>query len=116
MKAAEINHSNVALFVDQDKSLGDHGDEEGEIADAEDKKQYDISKIQEWPGFNVKLDDAFLHSFNDETERYRVRFSLFLHDYLSYILPNNLHDCNVVYFLNYKDLKSICFNRQQIEK
>ena len=77
LKAAEINHSNVALFVDQDKSLGDHGDEEGEIADAEDKKQYDISKIQEWPGFNVKLDDAFLHSFNDETERYRVRLSPF---------------------------------------
>jgi len=73
LKAAEINHSNVALFVDQEKSLGDHGDEDGEIADAEDKKQYDISKIQEWPGFNVKLDDAFLHSFNDETERYRVK-------------------------------------------
>ena len=65
--------------MDQDKSLGDHGDEEGEIADAEDKKQYDISKIQEWPGFNVKLDDAFLHSFNDETERYRVRLSLFFY-------------------------------------
>ena len=59
--------------MEQDEALPDREDEDGEIADAEDKKQYDISKIQEWPGFNVQLDDAFLHSFIDETDKYRVR-------------------------------------------
>ena len=73
LKAAEINHSNVQLFVDQEQSLPDHGDEDGEVVDADDKKQYDISKIQEWPGFNVQLDDDFQNVFSDETERYRVR-------------------------------------------
>jgi len=73
LKAAEINHSNVALFVNQEQALPDHGDEDGEIADAEDKKQYDISRIQEWPGFNVKLDEDFQKNFSDETERYRVK-------------------------------------------
>ena len=66
LKAAEINHSNVQLFVDQEQSLPDHGDEDGEVVDADDKKQYDISKIQEWPGFNVQLDDDFQNVFSDE--------------------------------------------------
>ena len=63
----------MQLFVDQEQSLPDHGDEDGEVVDADDKKQYDISKIQEWPGFNVQLDDDFQNVFSDETERYRVR-------------------------------------------
>ncbi len=68
LKEAEISHSNMSLFVSQDETLPDQGDEDGEIADAEDKMQFDTSKLQEWPGFNVDYDTVF----RDESDRYRV--------------------------------------------
>lgn len=68
LKEAEINHSGMALYVEQNKALPDNGDEEGEIADQQDKVQYDISKIHEWPGFNVPVGNGF----RDETKHYRV--------------------------------------------
>ena len=68
LKEAEINHSNMALYVEQDKALPDHGDEDGEIS--ADKTQYDVDKIQEWPGFNIECD--FEHVFTDESDYYRV--------------------------------------------
>ena len=68
LKQAEISHSNVALFVEKDSILPDYGDEDGEIADSEDKKQYDVSKLQTWPGFNVEMSSEF----KDETSLYRV--------------------------------------------
>lgn len=70
LKEAEICHSNVALFVDQNQALPDHGyDEDGEIAEKEDKIQYDVSKLQTWPGFNVDFD---AETYTDETEYYGV--------------------------------------------
>ena len=68
LKEAEINHSNMALYVEQDKALPDHGDEDGEISG--DKTQYDVDKIQEWPGFNIECD--FEHVFTDESDYYRA--------------------------------------------
>lgn len=69
LKEAEINHSGLELYVQQDQALPDHGDEDGEIADTDDKKQYDTSKIHDWPGFNVDMDST---KFKDETQYYRV--------------------------------------------
>lgn len=70
LKEAEICHSNVALFVDQNQALPDHGfDEDGEITENEDKVQYDVSKLQSWPGFNVEFDGEM---FTDETDYYGV--------------------------------------------
>ena len=68
LKEAEINHSNMSLYVEQDKSLPDHGDEDGEISG--DKTQYDLNKLVDWPGFNVGCD--FDHVFTDESHEYRA--------------------------------------------
>lgn len=68
LKEAEINHSNVSVYVEQDKSLPDHGDEDGEISG--DKTQYDTDKLVDWPGFNVDCD--FEHVFTDESDAYRA--------------------------------------------
>ena len=65
LKAAQIDHSNMALHLNRNNALPDHGDEDGEIAKPEDKKQYDMTKIQEWPEFNVDFDN---NVFNDETD------------------------------------------------
>ena len=70
LREAEIGHSGISLFVAQNESLPDHGDEDGEITSAEDKIRYDTSKIVEWPGFNVD----FPADFRDETRKYGVPF------------------------------------------
>ena len=70
LKMAEINHSNITLFVGQDQALPDAGDEDGEIADSDQKKQYDVSKLQDWPGFNVDFDTDL---YRDETDKFRAQ-------------------------------------------
>ncbi len=70
LREAEISQSGMALYVAQDESLPDHGHEDGEIANEDDKISYDTSKIVEWPGFNVEIPP----DFRDETRHYRVPF------------------------------------------
>ena len=45
----------------------DAGDEEGEVADQDDKVRYDVDKLAEWPGFNAPMPDGY----RDETRDYR---------------------------------------------
>ena len=49
-------------------TLPDVDDEDGEIADAQEKLKYDFSKIQTWPGFNVEIDSKY----KDESQYYRL--------------------------------------------
>ena len=45
----------------------DADDEEGEVADQEDKVRYDVDKLVEWPGFNMPMPEGY----RDETRDYR---------------------------------------------
>lgn len=45
----------------------DADDEEGEVADQDDKVRYDVDKLVEWPGFNMPMPDGY----RDETRDYR---------------------------------------------
>ena len=67
LKEAEVEHSNFALFLEPGTTLPDVDDEDGEIADAQEKLKYDFSKIQTWPGFNVEIDPKY----KDESQYYR---------------------------------------------
>ncbi len=58
------------------RALPDLSDEEGEIADSTVKVAYDLSKIVEWPGFNVEppadfVDETALHRCPQMQENHR---------------------------------------------
>ena len=67
LKEAEVEHSNFSLFLAPGSEVPDVGDEDGEIADAQEKLRYDTEKLYEWPGFNAPLDS----NFEDQTKDYR---------------------------------------------
>jgi len=68
LKHAQIKSSGISLYHDRNKKLSDPGNEEGEVRDERDKVEYDISKLVEWPGFNVHISKEY----RDETRKYRA--------------------------------------------
>ena len=73
LREAQILHSGLSLYLGEGEVLAqDADDEDGEIADKEEKVQYDVERIVEWPGFNAPPPDGA----RDETHVYRCpRFS-----------------------------------------
>ena len=68
LKEAEILSSGVSLYLAENKVVTDFkGNEDGEIQDAEDKLEYDVDKLQEWPGFNVETPKEY----REESRFYR---------------------------------------------
>jgi len=68
LRSAEIQSSGIQLYRDRGEKAGNPGTEEdGELV--EDSTQYDIEKLQAWPGFNA----PFPSNLRDETHKYRAR-------------------------------------------
>jgi len=65
LNSAKISTSGINLYHNRDEKLAGVGEEEGEV---QDKLEYDITKLVEWPGFN----SAVPEKFRDETHKYRV--------------------------------------------
>merc|ERR1711874_555792 len=65
---AEISSSGMNLYKAFGEKLGHHGDEEGEVTEADSRTKYDINKLKDWPGFNSYLSKEY----KDETNYYRV--------------------------------------------
>ena len=60
LREAQIRHSGLALYMGEDEVIReDADDEEGEVADQEDKVRYDVDKLIEWPGYNMPVPNAF---------------------------------------------------------
>ena len=52
----------MALYMNKDTAMRDNkGEEDGEIEEAEDKVQYDMTKLHDWPGFNIPLEGDYSH-------------------------------------------------------
>lgn len=68
LKAAEINSSGLALYHEKGARLGNVGEEDGEIMEEQEKIQYSLEKLIEWPGFNSPVPEKF----RDETGKYRA--------------------------------------------
>lgn len=54
LEEAKLQHSGLSLFNSQGVAEGEPDDEEGEIINLANKDKYDINKIIEFPGFNVR--------------------------------------------------------------
>jgi len=57
LKHARIDHSGLSLYMDKGRVLSASevtNGEEGEVDDVLNQIEFDTSKLQEWPGFNVK--------------------------------------------------------------
>jgi len=67
LRFAQIHQSGINLYHAGGKKLD--FDEEGEVMDVDDKVEYDISKLMDWPGFNSELP----RKYRDDTNRHRVR-------------------------------------------
>jgi len=68
LREAQIRHSGMSLYMGEDEVIReDADDEEGEVADQEDKVRYDVDKLVEWPGFNMPMPEGY----RDETRDYR---------------------------------------------
>lgn len=65
LEEAKIQHSGISLIHADNVELVDSDQEEGEIEP--DKTKYDINKIYDFPGFNVKPD----FKYKDEADRSR---------------------------------------------
>lgn len=67
-KEAEIHRSGVNLHLSQDRVLGFSNEEEdGEVREKTEGMEIDITKVVEWPGFNVEFPKNYL----EESRRYR---------------------------------------------
>lgn len=53
LEEARLQYSGLSLFNCDGVPEADPNDEEGEIIADEDRDQYDLKKIHEFPGFNV---------------------------------------------------------------
>lgn len=53
LEEARLQHSGLTLFNSDGMAEADPNDEEGEIIRNEDRDQYDLKKIYDFPGFNV---------------------------------------------------------------
>ena len=71
LRHAKINHSGLSMYMDRGRVLGADevtNGEEGEVEDTTQQTQYDTSKLQEWPGFNILPPGKT----KDESAYYRV--------------------------------------------
>lgn len=53
LEEARLQHSGLSLFNSDGVAEADPNEEEGEIITDVDRDQYDITKIYDFPGFNV---------------------------------------------------------------
>ena len=71
LTSARINSSGISLYHNKGEKEppadGVDREEEGEV-EQEERLEYDVSKLVDWPGFNSSLPKEF----RDETSKYRV--------------------------------------------